>query len=55
MREKDKEFARALIGAGLVDLPTLFDRVGQLRCVPKPTQQAVQKWLEAAASRATKE
>lgn len=49
MREKDKAFARALLDAGLVEVPTLLERVEQLRCVPRPTQQAVRQWLEAAA------
>jgi hypothetical protein len=50
-REKDKAFARALLDAGLVDLPTLLERVEELRCVPRPTQQAVRQWLKGAAAR----
>ncbi len=53
LREKDKEFARALLDAGLVDVATLLERVDLLNCVPKPTQHAVRMWLEGASRRTT--
>ena len=50
-REKDKEFAQALIDSGLVEITTLLERTRLLTCVPRPIQTAVRQWLQAARRR----
>lgn len=44
-REKDLEFAWALLEAGLVDVKVLADRAQQLETVPA-VQRRVQRWVE---------
>ena len=51
MREKDKEFAEALLDAGLVDVRTLLARTEALSCVPKVIRKRLREWIEAAAGR----
>lgn len=51
MREKDTEFAQALLEAGLVDVATLLDRAESLTSVPKLIQRRVLEWIKAAARR----
>ena len=50
-REKDLEFATALIGAGLVDTETLFERVGMLP-VPGGVIRHVREAIGRCARRA---
>ena len=51
MREKDREFADALIGAGMVDLAILDARCNQLSGVSPAVVKGVRDWLEAARKR----
>lgn len=51
MREKDQEFATALVDAGLVDLDVLLERVGLLNCVVPAVAKNVRRWLEAERRR----
>jgi hypothetical protein len=51
MREKDQEFATALLEVGLVDIQILLGRVGDLRVVSPAVVKNVRRWLEAARRR----
>lgn len=51
MREKDQEFANALLQASLVDIEVLLARVDELRVVPPVTAKNVRRWLETARKR----
>ncbi len=46
-REKDKEFAQALLDAGLVEMKTLLERIDLVDDVPKPLRDAVRAWLKS--------
>src|SRR5262249_54731683 len=46
MREKDQEFAEALLRANLVDLDVLKERAAGLSCVPPVVRKNVLRWLE---------
>jgi len=47
-RSKDREYARALLGAGLVERGVLLERIGQLEGVPESMQRLIKEWVEAA-------
>lgn len=50
MRQKDKDFAMALLRAGLVDPQILHDRAGLLGTAVAPgTAAAVQRWVIASS------
>lgn len=51
MREKDREFAEALLRADLVDLSVLKDRANALSCVPAVVRKNVLSWLQAIERR----
>ncbi len=51
MREKDQEFALALLEAGLVEMEVLASRAAELQCVSPATRKNVQRWLEAISRR----
>ena len=51
MREKDLEFAMALLKAGLLATDVLRERAAALDSVPPPTRRRVQGWIDAAADR----
>jgi hypothetical protein len=51
MREKDQEFATALLKARLVDLEVLQERAADLKSVAPPTRRLVQQWLESTGRR----
>ncbi len=51
MREKDQEFALALLKAELVEMDVLIARAAELKSVPAVTRKNVQRWLEAVSHR----
>lgn len=51
MREKDREFAIALLDAGLVDIDVLLERVDALTSVVPAIAKNVRRWLEAERRR----
>ncbi len=51
MREKDREFAEALLRASLVDLKVLKERAAALSCVSHAVRKQVVGWLESAQRR----
>ncbi|MFN2570753.1 MAG: DUF6036 family nucleotidyltransferase [Gemmatimonadales bacterium] len=46
MREKDREFAEALLRAGLVDIEVLKERAAALSCVSPAVRKRVLSWLK---------
>lgn len=51
MREKDRQFAEALLRANLVDLNVLKERANALSCVPPVVRKNVLSWLEGVQRR----
>jgi hypothetical protein len=50
-REKDQNFAWALLQAGLVQIEVLHERAAMLTCVVPGVRRAVQEWLGSAEQR----
>lgn len=48
-RTKDREYARALLRAGLVERGVLLERIGRLEGVPESMRRLIREWVEAAA------
>ena len=51
MREKDEEFAFALLRANLVEIDVLLARAAILSCVAVPTRRRIREWLASAQRR----
>jgi len=51
MREKDREFAEALLKAELVDLDVLKERANALSCVSPVVRKNILSWLDAVQRR----
>jgi hypothetical protein len=47
-RTKDREYARALLRAGLVERGVLLARIGRLEGVPESMRRLIKEWVEAA-------